>query len=231
MNNKYVNGIIAVIFSCFFLCSCLPESKVKAPEPQTMTHARIMGHPFYIPDAYLSAPYTSIGNESALIQAWYPGNLPVPGDPNKLWKQGEWHKNVRILITYVPKPSIERVLEARLETRHATKVVGEEYGLIHQTQPEGQVADHDDLWIERESGKLKSFISCSEDFVANVPQCKHMMNIESFSLKIHYNKNLLPHWNLIRDNVVSLFDSFSSAETAQAYFEKLTTIKEKEEKP
>ena len=41
----------------------------------------IGGRNFYIPKAYLNMPYTTVGNDGALIQTWYPGDAVVPGGP------------------------------------------------------------------------------------------------------------------------------------------------------
>ena len=214
------------IFLILILCLACTGCKKEHAESE-LIHRQIMGKDFYIPHAYVDMPYTSIGNKSALLQAYYPGDMPVPGDANDLWKKGEWYKNVRTLMSYVPKPSIERSYQGIVvDLRHATKVVKTEYGLIHQTQPENQVQDFDDFWIESETGKIKSYISCGEASVQNAPQYSHHFYIDHFYFQISYDKRLLPEWKTIHEHVVAMFKSFESPESAKAYFENLPSIRE-----
>jgi len=42
--------------------------------------------------------YTSVGNESGLIQAYYPGGAPMLKEPGQVWKEGNGYKSVSILF-------------------------------------------------------------------------------------------------------------------------------------
>ena len=55
--------------------------------------------------------------------------------------------------------------EVMIEHSKAFEVVGEEYGLTHQKQPEGYVQDHHDMWLEKAGDQYMSFIDCSEKIV------------------------------------------------------------------
>ena len=101
-------------------------------EGHEIIRADIGGHILYIPQEYVRLHHASIGNESALLQAWYPGAGLVPGkSPNQLLKQGEWWKNIAILVALIENSDVSFSEFVRRSTEHldATELIGEEFGL------------------------------------------------------------------------------------------------------
>ncbi len=212
--------VVLAIVLCGLLVSCLP-SKEKSSQ---IVHANLGGHDIYIPKDYLKFGHTSVGNESALLQAWYPGAAIPPGrDAAKLLKERIWWKNIMILISVI-KPKLPFSVTAPESVKYlkATELVGKEYGLIHMTQPEGGIKDNYDVWFEMRDNEVQSYITCSEKLgQKHYPQCNHWLRIEqNFSIQISYNRDLLPEWKKISDNVKSMFESFQSAETASEFLQK-----------
>ena len=229
--NRGLSRLILLIAVSVLLAGC-PDKGAKQATPQ-LVQANIGGNNFYIPKSYLNMPYTSVGSESALIQAWYPGDKVVPGDPDDLWRQKQWYKNVRILISRVKISSIEPILITQQTLFQATKTVGAEYGLVHYTQlPEG-MADHKDVWIDKSTSETGVFIAC--DHLENtakipaVPQCNQQFVIGHYYLQVHYDRRLLPHWQELQKHVAGLYNSFQSLQSASAYLKTVTEQPQQQE--
>ncbi|MCB1783392.1 MAG: hypothetical protein KDI13_05300 [Alphaproteobacteria bacterium] len=206
-----------IIAQCiFFISACTPQGTKNSADIKII-ETIVNGENLYIPHAYLKFGYTSVGDKSGFLQAYYPGSSPVPGDPKELFKQGEWYKNVRILFTNYPKPNPQGVLQNNIETQKTDKTIGEEYGLVHLTQSDQDQAFHRDIWVD--SFDDGSFIRCSKKTDADDPVqiCEHLFNIGQTSLSISYDKRLLPEWKLIKKNVWAMYESFKSPKTAIAY--------------
>ena len=214
---KNVARVLSLFIVSIFLVSCAPQKK-KPSDTQVIEYT-VDGKKLYIPYAYVKFGYTSVGGKSGLIQAFYPGSTPVPGDPNELWEKGEWYKDVRILFTNPPDPHPQVVLESMKKFYKADLYAGEQYGLKHLTQSNPDQAYNEDIWIEDE--KAGDFISCSEktDRDDPVQTCKHVFLTGKTYFKISYDRRLLPEWKLIKNNVVEMFNSFQSADTAAAYIQ------------
>lgn len=208
-----------IVFAIGLLTACLPSND----KLQEVTHYRIGRYDLYIPYAYVQFHWTSIGigSPSGLIQAYYPGSAPVMDDPNALYKRDLWQKNVRILfsdLSRYPDFDPEKGLAGAVHLFKASNVVGEQYGLSHQTQPDDIKNDWDELWIERKNGHLISYISCRKEYAEGVvPYCAHHFWDNRFDYKVSYDKRLLPEWRLIRENVLALMGSFESEEAARAF--------------
>ncbi len=202
-----------------FLTGCSQQDEVH--DPLALHRAVLSGEMLFIPDVYLDFKYTSAGDESALIQMWYPGSNPVPGDPQELWRQGEWYQNVRLLLTN--NKTIRNganILQGQIDLQSADLLVGNEYGLAHYAQSDPHYAIFkDDLYIEdRENG---SYIRCTKKQTADDPVslCKHKFGIGKMSFSITYDKRLLPDWKIIKTNVVAMYESFKAPDTARAYIQ------------
>lgn len=208
---------LILIFVLGVLCGCLPSEQ---SEPEII-HAKLGTYELYIPKAYVKFRHTSIGNESALLQAWYPGSAIVPGDSSiELSKQGVWWKNVRILASK-RNSTIPFDEFARKSTKYldATEIVANEYGLIHYKQPAGYVQDKYDVWFEKVNGEIVSYITCTEQLTStSVPQCSHEIFVDSkLWLKVSYDRRLLPEWKLIKTNVEDMFKSFQTPRSAREF--------------
>ena len=207
---------------CLLLSACLPEEDAEiGPEEITVTAYTVGGVTLHVPDVYTKAKGTSVGAETGFIQTFYPGSNPIPGDPQELWEQGEWYKNINILFQHADPSRAQAVLDGFIKSKHASKDAGSKYGLQHLTQGDEEQWFRDDIWIEdRENG---SFISCAEkQYEPANPQCSHYLFSGSFFLKITYSKKFLPDWKLIKGNALGLFESFKSREAATAYVQQLS---------
>jgi hypothetical protein len=226
--NRGLSRLILLIAVSVLLAGC-PDKAAKQATPQ-LVQANIGGQNIYIPKAYLNMGYTGVGSESALIQAWYPGDKVVPGDPDDLWWKKQWYNNVRILVSWYPKPtSMDQALDTQLKLLHATTIVGVEYGLVHQTQPPGAMPDDDDLWIDKIPGDTSLFIACDDANLYPAPQCKEYFVSGTYYIQANYNRRLLPHWKSLHDHVLSLLNSFKSPQSASAYFNTVTEQHQQQE--
>lgn len=231
MRCRHILSILCIgLFFSAYLTACKPSAH---DEPE-IVHARLGDQDLYIPKEYLKFRHTSVGTESALIQAWYPGSAVAPGnDSAELWKQGVWWKNVRILINYYKDPaSVEKLAESRMAHLKASYETGSEYGLIHYEQPEGSVKDHHDIWLEKQDKEILSFITCSEKLVeSDFPQCRQYIKIRrTIWINATYDRRFLPEWKMIKQNIESMFESFRNEDTARDFiksqFSKVQNVKE-----
>lgn len=203
----------------FLSTACIPSNA----ETQKITPYRVGQHDLYVPDAYVRFAWTSVGvgGPSGLLQAYFPGSAPVLEEPKDLVQRGLWHKNIRILFSNaVSNPDFdpEKGLAAVARLFKADKVMGERYGLTHQTQSDEAKSYWDDLWVERDDEELLSYVNCSKNYADEVvPHCEHHFWDERFVYKVTYDKRLLPEWRLIRENVVALMASFRSEESARVF--------------
>lgn len=223
---KPKSKFILVLIPLFILALSMGCSKKTQKNPQEIKEYSVAGHTLYIPEAYTDFGYTGAGGSSVLLQAWYPGSAPVPGDAHELWERGEWYKDVRILIDFPPKPNPLGVMKSNIELNQARKKVRDEYGLSHYTQYDENVGFNDDIFID--DWNTGSFIGCSKTFGANysIPICKHIFAVGSASFNISYDKRLLPYWKTIKKNVIELFQSFHSQQSAKTYISKFYPLTE-----
>lgn len=183
------------------------------------------GHTVFVPKEYLKFRTSSVGTRSMLIHAWYPGAAPPPsGDSFDLREnQGIWWKNISILATTGIHPTKTFDTFARQTTEHlsATVYVGEEHGLQHFTQEADGNPDAKDIWFEKSSDEIKSFIRCSDKITdLSVPQCEHVLWFaRDYRIHINYNRKLLPQWKVIRSNVLAMLDSFSSRASSTQFIQ------------
>ena len=214
---KRIFNTLLILLLIVAVSGCQPSSSVQFQ----INEYHVGEHTLYIPRAYTHLDTTSIGDESGLIQAFYPGSAPVIQNRKILWEQGKWYKNVRIHFDDVSQYKInpEKSLQSQITRFKAFKVVGEQYGLIYRTQPENIKNDHDELWVEKDkSGKVVSRIQCKKKYHETViPQCSHRFYSENFKYKVSYDKRLLPEWKLIRENVLALMASFESHQAAHDF--------------
>ena len=202
------------------VCACSVEQVADSTQIQIKEY-EVAGREMHIPDAYTRFAHSSVGIDSGFIQMWYPGDAPLPGEPGDLFDQGEWDKNIRLLFSHAPKAVPQKTLNHMIDHHGADTLVGKEYGLEHYSQSdEYERIFRRDVWVvDKEEG---SWISCSkkqgdDDFIQ---LCSHNFYVGDMSMKITYNKIHLPEWQKIHENVVALYDSFSSSETARAYVAK-----------
>lgn len=211
--------LIVVVF--IFMINAV-DKKLSADKLNRINHYKIGGQDFYIPQKYLNFSYTSAGGDSALIQMWYPGDMPVPGSSKELFQSGEWYKNVRLLFTFPPKPNPAGSVQHSLKFNKADRKVGVEHGLVHYTQSN----DHDrifrrDVWVEED--EQGSQIECSKktDEDDPVQLCSHYFYKNDVHFKVTYDQRLFPDWKHIKESVVELYDSFGSYKAAELYQQKI----------
>lgn len=229
LTDMFKLGVKEKIFGallCLFTAACvvffLQPSQAKVVEPE-IVHTKLGNSDLYIPKPYLRFGHTSIGPESILMQAWYPGSDVVPGQGDnlaELWQQGEGWKSVRILMSKKDSSiSFDEFFEKSTGYLEATELVGLEYGLIHKTQPQGAVKDKYDVWHDEKDGKILSHITCSEKITpTSRPQCSQFLFISpDVWMMISYHKELLPEWRTVQENVISLWKSFSSEKNSREF--------------
>ncbi|PCJ99992.1 MAG: hypothetical protein COA45_04040 [Zetaproteobacteria bacterium] len=204
------------------LTGCVPSDDKQEPSNDVVIKQGVIGgKKYYVPEMYFKMKGGAISLDSIYVSAMYPTFTPMLEDHKKLRKEKEWYRNVRILASYRKNLiNPDEVTKIMIKNLKAFEVVGEEYGLIHQKQPEEYVQDKRDMWLDKVDGHYVSYISCSDKILeTDVPQCSHTIYVNSFSVGISYNKVLLPHWKEIKRNVLEMFESFEYEHSARAYIE------------
>ncbi len=168
-------GLKYLFFIGLFLVlgACLP-SEQKTEKRKDIQKISISGTMLCIPQNYIKGRDDPT-NSTVPIQTMYPDFLPLEKRPNEYWKEGEWWRQVSILLSHIRTTlTYEELAQKKIDVLKAYKVVGLEYdGLLHRTQPEGEVQDIQDLWVELDNNKVAiAYIACSEKLtdISN-PQC------------------------------------------------------------
>lgn len=218
-----------ILALCFFLTACFPskENHLSADTAKIVT-GEIDGQTYYVPEVYFVpvAPGMSGPKDfSIYLQVLYPEFSPLLEPTQNLWTRGESYRYIRILAKYnqgkkfkYASGAAQARLDAIIRGRKNNQVVGEEYGLIHQTQTPDGIQDFDDVWIEKKDNRIVSHITCGEKILkTDVPQCVHWTYWDNFFVEIYYDKRLLPEWKRVQEEARALFDSFKSEQTARTF--------------
>jgi hypothetical protein len=221
---------VLLVVSILFLVGCSEDSSV----PQGKDGIRIIegelgGKKLFIPADYFESGMTNFSDGTITLQVQQPEFLPLSKRPVQMWADGEQTKYVSMLVEKRRlKTGYDEYIRGRIDFYEASKVVGEEHGLLHMRQPDGQVQDRDDLWVERNRDQYVSYIACSEHITENdVPQCSHSFEVEGVNIFMHYDKRNLPDWKKIQVGVAKMIESFRSPETArEALFQKIEKFKD-----
>ena len=211
-----------LISFCLMLSACLPESKSGFDiENVEIVEGEIGDETYFVPKPYFKIEGRYFPDGNIYVQTMYPDFLPLREAPNDLWAEGEWWKNISILAHYYPKSEItmDEFVQHQIEFLRAFEHAGEEYGLIHMTQPPTQIQDHEDVWIHKEDGEVRSIIICSENLIeTDFPQCNQQYYLRpKFHIQIKYDRRLLKNWKTIDVNVRRMFESFSSRAAAKEF--------------
>lgn len=202
------------------LSACFPKNENPTDPYIEIVKGEIEAQTYYVPKVYLNPPFKALGDDNIFVLMMYPDFTPIKEPPKELLKQDEWYRNIRILANHAKKPmGNQQLVKSKIEHFKAFEVVGEEYGLIHQKQPDGEIQDFKDVWLEvGENKEYISVVACSEKLTEHsVPQCSHRMYWGNFHVKTSFNKRLLPEWKKIKKNTLALLESFKSEETARAF--------------
>lgn len=225
INRKLQNILRIVPLICVvFLVGCGPDNSTKIIEGE------IYGRKFYYPWLYAVPPFYGISGESIYVRALHPTFEPLQISETELFHQKREQYLIRMLVKPAlrdtPKRiSLDELFQAMNERNYkATVFVGNEYGLVHMTQPPEGVADIHDIWLEKIDGKVVSYISCGEKILnTDVPQCRYLSTENYFRLEISFDKRMLPEWRAVRDNALRMINSFNSPETAMEFLHQSLT--------
>jgi hypothetical protein len=215
-----VGALVALYVACVVATPDYPSST-------PVIHKKIGKHDLNIPQPYardLGFGGSGGSINDGFLETYYPGGAPLPaGGPGPYGKPTS--KRIRIQfhdLDQIPEPyrdtGPEKFLEGRLQNSQAYHVVGEQYGLTYQEQPDNPRkahVTHNEFWIERKDGKLVSFIECNGE--GDVRHCNHYFRDSNFSYQVVFDKTYLPEWSTLRANVIALMDSFMSDESARAF--------------
>lgn len=192
------------------LSACDQAKKVE--DPSQITEVIVGGQKLCIPKAYIKS-WDDPDNDTVPIQTMYPDFLPLEKSSQQHWEDGTWWKQVSLLLSGIRTDlSYDELLKLKMKVLKATKLVGSEHdGLLHYTQPEGEVQDKYDIWAERNNANtIVSYITCGEKLTqTSKPQCNFRHNHNSFFISKTFDKELLPHWKEIKASTISLIDSFN----------------------
>lgn len=211
------------------LVACLPsKDRQISADTARIIRGEIDGQAYYVPEVYFvpnSSRMSDPKNFSIYIQVLYPEFSPILEPTQSLWTRGEGYRYVQILAKHnqgkkfkYASEAAQTRLDAIIRGRKTTQVVGEEYGLLHQTQTPDGIQDFDDVWIEKKDDRIVSHITCGEKILkTDVPQCVHWTYWDNFFMELRYDKRLLPEWEVVQEEARALFDSFKSEQTTRTF--------------
>lgn len=181
----------------------------KSRDPmKVIYHARINGIHLYIPYPYFSSgPSPDQRDEGIIIL--YPDFAPLTKRPQKLWEEGEWYRNVRILFgDPTGRKTPPEIYKSRVRSYDATEFKGMMYGLHYYSQPDGIQNDGGEIWVD-DPLKTNTVIWCGKQLsrISN-PQCSLFVVKNGLWYTISYDKDILPYWEEIRDKSLNLVESF-----------------------
>lgn len=220
----FQSGFLFVL--CLCLAACVPEKNNSLSSKNTrIIEGQINDVTYFIPENYFVPTSKSILHDSFYLRAIYPQFAPITIDMQTLWDLNLQHRKIDILAQYAPNalPPDQFVKSVIDGTWKAYEIVGEEYGLIHQTQPEGYNQDNHDMWIEKKDRSYVSYVNCSKKLSEiSVPHCSDHFFKDGFHVKVNFDKRLLPEWKIIREKTIDLIDSFHSPESAKEFIRQAT---------
>ena len=218
---------------CLFIASCLPDRAIDIDEFKIVA-GEIGGRKYFVPEDYFKFKGAPFSQDNIYLQTMYPDFLPLKKQPLKYWESGEWWKNISILAQYYPNSNLttNELARNQIEFLKAFEVVGTQYGLIHQRQPEGYIQDHKDVWLDKRNEEILSIITCSESLIEkDFPQCtQHYYILEKLHVKVDFDKRMLENWATIDSGVRGLFNSFVSPEKARSFLQKQILLAQPEYK-
>jgi hypothetical protein len=218
-----------ILSLCLFLTGCLPsKEKQLSADTAKIVKGEIDGQTYYVPEVYfvpMASRMSDPKSFSIYVQVLYPEFSPILELTQNLWTRGESYRYIHILAKHNQGKKFDHAseaaqtrLDASIRGRKTTQVVGEEYGLLHQTQTPDGIQDFDDVWIEKIDDRIISHITCGEKILkTDVPQCVHWTYWGNFFMEVYYDKRLLPEWKGVQEKARALFDSFKSEKTARAF--------------
>ena len=205
MKIKYVLLIITVLF----LQACLPE---KAGNKVEILETRIGKQTLYIPKAFFKPGFEGSSGKTSVIEILFPDFTPLIKSKKDMWEKGERTQYLRALINELTtEKSFTEVATGSVDYLDAKELVGNEYGLLHYTQPDGAVKDMYDVWFDKDGNEIVSYLTCSEKILeTDVPQCRHRFWTDDFRITMSYDKRLLKEWKEIKNGIVQLINQFQS---------------------
>jgi len=215
------------IFLLFFITSCLPESSERKNtnfNDIEIIKGKIGDYEYFVPKSYFKIEGQYFLDNSIYLQTIYPNFLPLSQEPQRLWEEGVWWKNVSVLAKHYHNGiDINSLAEGQIDFLDAYDHVNDKYGLIHQRQPDGYIQDKKDIWLLKNKNRVTTFVVCSESLTdQDFPQCTQHYKYRNFRVDVRYDKRLLPHWQRIYFSVQNMFESFNSAESAREFVRRRT---------
>ena len=236
INMKNILNICALILVGFLFSACVPE-KEKNILDFKVSEMVLKGGDYtttlYIPNPdfhRLTGATSSDG--TVLLNLMYPEMIPILEKPNDLRERGEWYKSISILIHQYPKPrSIKQFLDDNKKYLRTTRLIGEEYDLMHYSQEQDGIQDHRDIWVDKQGEEIQSVVTCSEKILkTDIPQCSQYIRLSKLSIKFSYDKKLLENHKEIKKKVYDLLESYQTHKKSTEYYVERLNKKNNEKK-
>lgn len=226
IKNRHYISLTRIVVLFIALITVVAITPYVIPSPKTGVNTDVVsgsigGISLHIPRDYFHDTPSFYDNTVFLV-SMYPSFSPPQGNRDTLWKTGEWMQNIRILIEHNQSSRKADDLAAFfIDHFDATEFSEKSYGLIHQTQPQGKVKDHSDVWLSPGDGVSQLYsavITCTEAIIeTDVPQCSLYYYDSIFRVKASFRKTLLPEWRSIQLGINRLIDSFLSPQSASDF--------------
>ena len=207
-------GAVAALVSGLSIWLAAAGVGAEGLSSQHLITVRIAGDEFRIPRGYFyPLPPKDENRDSLLIHGLLPALSPVWGHEKEEFEafpEGTLSGAVIILAMDAKRTT---TLEFRFD---ATKRLGgpyeqqaAEYELeLYMPKLVSKGWQHDEVYVDRNGGKLAGFITCDIDGKYPSPGCAHNFRYRGLLMQVTYRKPFLPRWRSIEQKIKDLLDSF-----------------------
>ncbi|MDD3019970.1 MAG: hypothetical protein PHX61_03195 [Alphaproteobacteria bacterium] len=220
MRKKIFLSVLVVVAAIWILVQgslAQSETVPQSKDDIVLIEGKLGDKKLFIPKAYFKPGFANFNEQTISLQMVQPEFLPLMKSQSQMWNDGEQTKYLSVLVHHGDYSiDFSKHIQERVSFLEAFEAVGNEYGLIHLTQPKGYVQDNWDVWVERNGNENISYITCSEKIIKeDVPQCLHEIKSNGYYITVSYDKRNLSHWKQIENGVLSVFQSFETADTSR----------------
>jgi hypothetical protein len=204
----YIFAIFALIATSVFVYGNIKSSRLKT---DSVYHVIINETDLWIDGDYFdSVVPSSIKSKDVLLRVTYPQFDPVGSASPSIMGVHPYYIRWLIQDASVMK-SLSEAYASQKRSLQADDFIGIQYELARFSQPNNKKNDGGDLWVEGSKDMPDSFIRCSKKHSEiTKPQCSHYVWADGFLYDIGYDKNLLPYWKEIKENIFSLTQNFKN---------------------
>lgn len=207
--------ILGLISTILILSFVIFKKAIK--DSNKVIHVQLGTNNLFIPRLYFDDPF--IIEKTAIRLIVKNTHFEPFTTPQKDFRNNP--EKIRIMVELHPKKlGMDDTAKNMVNSLKASSFVEAKYGLVHQKQPEDEVQDFRDIWLDEENGKYVSLITCSDKLSdVSVPQCTQYLDYKNLRIENSFDKKLLPQWKAIKNRTLALFTDFETEASAKKLLE------------